>query len=66
MDPSLGDRAKEARGTIAKSFEYALQHVGQDRRAGDMWLEYIAFLKEGQVRMALPSGCTRQLLSRAA
>ncbi|KAK4705927.1 cleavage stimulation factor subunit 3, partial [Phenoliferia sp. Uapishka_3] len=50
VDASLGDRAKEARGTISKAFEYALQHVGQDRRAGDIWMEYIAFLKEGQNR----------------
>lgn len=35
---------------IGKSFEFALGHVGQDRQAGDMWMEYIAFLKEGQVR----------------
>ncbi|KAM0751817.1 Suf-domain-containing protein [Meredithblackwellia eburnea MCA 4105] len=49
-DASAGERAKEARGIIAKAFEYALQHVGQDRRAGDMWMEYINFLKEGQNR----------------
>lgn len=63
VDPSLGDRAKDARGVIGKSFEFALGHVGQDRRAGDMWMEYIAFLKEGQVRLfvrwLLPSGADK-------
>lgn len=49
VDPSLGDRAKDARGVIGKSFEFALAHVGMDRLAGDMWMEYIAFLKEGNV-----------------
>lgn len=51
IDPNQLDRAKEARGVIAKAFEYALAHVGQDRKAGDMWMEYLAFLKEGQVRV---------------
>ena len=49
VDPSLGDRAKDARGVISKSFEFALAHVGMDRLAGEMWLEYIGFLKEGSV-----------------
>lgn len=43
----LGDQAaKDARILISQSFEFALAHVGQDRRAGDMWMEYINFLKE--------------------
>ena len=49
IDASQGDAAKAARATITKSFEFALSHVGQDRRAGDMWFEYINFLKEGTV-----------------
>ncbi len=48
VDPSQPDRAAAARATIAKSFEFALQHVGQDRRAGEIWMEYITFLRTGQ------------------
>ncbi|ORY53977.1 hypothetical protein BCR35DRAFT_310473 [Leucosporidium creatinivorum] len=50
IDLSQGEQAKAARATITKSFEFALNHVGQDRRAGDMWLEYLSFLKEGSNR----------------
>jgi hypothetical protein len=51
VNPIEGDRAKDARALIGKSFEFALQHVGQDRRAGEMWTEYIEFLKQsGDVR----------------
>lgn len=53
IDLSQGEQAKAARATITKSFEFALSHVGQDRRAGDMWLEYLNFLKEGSVSRCL-------------
>lgn len=49
VDPAQPDRAGKARATIATSFEFALKHVGQDRQAGEVWIEYIRFLKEGQV-----------------
>lgn len=49
IDPSSVDRAKEARGVISKAFDFALSHIGLDRRSGDLWLEYISFLKQGDV-----------------
>lgn len=55
VNPIEGERAKDARMLIGKSFEFALQYVGQDRRAGDMWTEYIEFLKQpGEVRWFRP------------
>ncbi|KPV76834.1 uncharacterized protein RHOBADRAFT_34277, partial [Rhodotorula graminis WP1] len=43
IDPANLDLAKQARS-------FALSHVGHDRRAGDIWGEYIAFLKEAPTR----------------
>ncbi|SCZ92478.1 BZ3500_MvSof-1268-A1-R1_Chr5-2g07896 [Microbotryum saponariae] len=50
IDLAQPEAAKQARATIAKSFEFALQHVGQDREAGSLWSEYLEFLKEGSGR----------------
>ncbi|GAA5850924.1 hypothetical protein JCM8547_009132 [Rhodosporidiobolus lusitaniae] len=50
VDPANLEQAKQARSVIASAFEFALGHVGFDRRAGEIWGEYIAFLKEGQTR----------------
>ncbi|SCV72519.1 BQ2448_4056 [Microbotryum intermedium] len=50
IDLAQPEAAKQARATIAKSFEFALQHVGQDRDAGSLWSEYLEFLKEGSGR----------------
>ncbi|KAI5478156.1 mRNA 3'-end-processing protein RNA14 [Pseudohyphozyma bogoriensis] len=65
VDVTNPDAAKEARGVIAKSFEYALSHVGLDRRAGDMWMEYIVFLKEGQNRGTWEDGQRMDALRKA-
>lgn len=53
IDASLTEQAKQARSTITKSFEFALSHIGQDPKAGEIWLEYINFLKEGGVSDAV-------------
>lgn len=37
------------RDTIRKAYEFALSHVGQDKDSGEIWMEYIAFLKSGEV-----------------
>ncbi|GAA6030053.1 hypothetical protein JCM8097_009232 [Rhodosporidiobolus ruineniae] len=50
VDPANFDQAKQARAVIASAFEFALAHVGFDRRAGEIWGEYISFLREGQTR----------------
>lgn len=50
IDPANTDAAKTARAVIGAAFEFALSHVGHDRRAGEIWSEYIAFLREAPVR----------------
>ncbi|OSX60713.1 hypothetical protein POSPLADRAFT_1183237 [Postia placenta MAD-698-R-SB12] len=37
-----------AREVIRKSYEYALNHVGQDKDSSDIWMDYIQFLKAGE------------------
>lgn len=37
----------ETRDTVAKAYEFALQHVGQDKDSSDIWAEYIQFIKSG-------------------
>lgn len=34
-----------SRATIRKAYEFALNHVGQDKDSGDIWKDYIDFLK---------------------
>lgn len=36
-----------ARETIRASYEFAVAHVGQDKDAGDIWKDYVDFLKSG-------------------
>ncbi|GAA5910917.1 hypothetical protein JCM6882_001931 [Rhodosporidiobolus microsporus] len=50
VDPANFDQAKQARSVISSAFEFALGHVNHDRRAGEIWGEYISFLREGQTR----------------
>lgn len=49
IDVSDSQSARESKGVIAKSYEFALAHIGQDRESGEVWLSFINFLKEGQV-----------------
>ncbi|KZT74626.1 Suf-domain-containing protein [Daedalea quercina L-15889] len=37
-----------SRETIRTAYEFALNHVGQDKDSGDMWNDYIQFLKAGE------------------
>ena len=39
------------RDVVRKSYEFALQHVGQDKDSGQIWSDYIQFIKSGEVRM---------------
>ena len=38
----------ETRDTVTKAYEFALQHVGQDKDSAELWSEYIQFVKSGQ------------------
>ncbi|KDQ20470.1 hypothetical protein BOTBODRAFT_100538 [Botryobasidium botryosum FD-172 SS1] len=38
------------RNTIKKSYEFALNHIGYDKDSGEIWKDYIDFLKEGEAR----------------
>jgi len=37
-----------ARQTIKKAYEFALNHVGHDKDSGEIWRDYIDFLKSGE------------------
>ncbi|BGP13243.1 mRNA 3'-end-processing protein rna14 [Rhodosporidiobolus nylandii] len=50
VDPANFDQAKQARAVISAAFEFALGHVNFDRRAGEIWQEYIIFLREAPTR----------------
>lgn len=34
-----------SRNTIKKAYEFALNHIGQDKDSGEIWKDYIDFLK---------------------
>lgn len=36
------------RDTVRKAYEFALSHVGQDKDSGDIWADYIQFVKSGE------------------
>ena len=55
IDESSTGGGAEARGVIGKSFEFALAHVGMDREAGELWKEYIGFLRAGEVSFIILS-----------
>lgn len=37
------------RDNIRMSYEFALNHIGQDKDSGQIWIDYIEFLKIGEV-----------------
>ncbi|KAH7018311.1 uncharacterized protein B0I36DRAFT_37791 [Microdochium trichocladiopsis] len=43
----LNDPTGQARQVVSTSYEFVLQHIGQDRDAGQIWSDYIQFLKSG-------------------
>lgn len=55
IDPANLELAKQARSIIGAAFDFALSHVGHDRRAGEIWVEYLTFLREAPVRCFLKS-----------
>jgi hypothetical protein len=42
MEPGTRDNVK-------KAYEFALNHVGQDKDSGEIWSDYIQFLKASEV-----------------
>jgi hypothetical protein len=42
VDPSTRD-------IVRKAYEFALNHVGQDKDSGEIWSDYIQFLRSGEV-----------------
>ena len=45
--PLINDVGGKNRGTISSAFEVVLEQVGIDPNAGNLWREYIEFLKDG-------------------
>lgn len=43
----LNDPSGQARQVVSTSYEFVLQHIGQDRDSGQIWSDYIQFLKSG-------------------
>jgi cleavage stimulation factor subunit 3 len=37
------------RETISKAYDFALLYIGQDKDSGEIWREYIDFIKAGEV-----------------
>ncbi|GAA5959836.1 hypothetical protein JCM8115_004873 [Rhodotorula mucilaginosa] len=50
IDPANFEAAKAARSVIGAAFDFAITHVGHDRRAGEIWTEYLAFLREAPTK----------------
>ncbi|KAI1101619.1 hypothetical protein F4804DRAFT_315413 [Jackrogersella minutella] len=43
----LNDPTGRARQTVSQSYEFVLNNIGQDRDAGNIWQDYIQFIKSG-------------------
>ncbi|KAI0517028.1 hypothetical protein F5B22DRAFT_605941 [Xylaria bambusicola] len=43
----LNDPTGVARQTVSQAYEFVLNKIGQDRDAGTIWQDYIAFIKSG-------------------
>ena len=54
------------RDDVRKSYEFTLNHVGQDKDSGEIWSDYIQFLQSGEVcYLSRPSSdrSSKQLLT---
>lgn len=48
--PAVGpDRVSAGRSTILEAYEFALQNVGMDKDSGTLWMDYLSFIKSGDV-----------------
>lgn len=43
----LNDPSGQARQTVSQAYEFVLDNIGQDKDAGTIWQDYIAFIKSG-------------------
>jgi len=43
------------RDDVRKSYEFTLNHVGQDKDSGEIWSDYIQFLQSGEVCQSILS-----------
>ena len=41
--------ANSQRDIVRKSYEFALNHIGQDKDSGPIWHDYIQLIKSGEV-----------------
>ncbi|THH30999.1 hypothetical protein EUX98_g3183 [Antrodiella citrinella] len=53
-----------AHGTVRKAYEFALNHVGHDPESGDIWSDYIHFLKTVEADI-WNEGCQTDILRMA-
>jgi len=37
------------REMVSKAYDFALLYIGQDKDSGDIWREYLDFVKSGEV-----------------
>jgi cleavage stimulation factor subunit 3 len=52
--------AEEVRNILIKAYEFAVNQIGYDVEAYNIWADYIEFLKHGSVRMILASKLDHQ------
>lgn len=38
----------QTRDIVRKAYEFALNYVGQDKDSGEIWIDYIEFLRSGE------------------
>lgn len=43
----------DTRDTVRKAYEFALNHIGHDRDSSELWVDYIQFLKAGEVSLRI-------------
>ena len=41
------DPSGQARRTISASYEFVIDNIGMDRESGNIWLDYVHFIKSG-------------------
>ena len=39
-----------SREAVSRAYEFALNRIGQDKDSGEIWYDYIQFIKAGEVR----------------
>ena len=47
------EEAQKARTTIIAAFDFVMNAVGSDIKAGDLWMRYLRFVKAGEVYISI-------------